>query len=184
MATRRISSHLFYFTVDDEGILAECFAGLDTDTFAIAYKVEDTDTEDVFVMTSETRDALDRAEVPYSVLAEEDGSKLALYHSPLSREELSDFEEPLKALALAYRAIAMYCVGVNGESDLGFDLSGGMRDYTYFTAPAGHTFIWRLFSHRDDALNFVEKLTIGDRTALNWAESIPMESKAELESFH
>jgi len=182
MPTRRLISRLFYFTIEDEGILAEAFAGLDSDTFAIAYKVEDTD--DVFVMTSETRDALDRADVPYNVLAEEDGTKIALYHTPLSREELSDFEEPLKALALAYRAIAMACVGVNGESDLGFDLSQGMRDYTYFTAPAGHTFIWRLFTHRYEARTFLDKLTIGDKNALKWAEAIPMESVAELQGFH
>ncbi|MCE2558343.1 MAG: hypothetical protein J4F98_06920 [Acidobacteria bacterium] len=182
MATRRMISRLYYFTIEDEGILAESFAGLDSETFAIAYKVEDTD--DVFVMTSETRDALDRADVPYNLLAEEDGSRVALYHSPLSREELSDFEEPLKALALAYRAIAMACVGVNGESDLGFDLSEGMRNYTYFTAPAGHTFIWRLFTHRDEARQFLDKLTIGDKNALEWAEAIPMESVLELKGFH
>ena len=64
----------------------------------------------------------------------------------------------------------MACVGVNGESDLGFDLSEGMRNYTYFTAPAGHTFIWRLFTHRDEARQFLDKLTIGDKNALEWAE--------------
>ena len=41
--------------------------------------------------------------------------------SELSKEELADHEDAIKALALAYRAIAAACVGVNGETDLGFD---------------------------------------------------------------
>src|SRR4029453_13599775 len=58
--------------------------------------------------------------------------------------------DAVKALALAYRAIALACVGVNGESNLGFDLSNGSRPYTYFTAPAGPPFIWRLFRAREE----------------------------------
>ncbi|HVS62766.1 MAG TPA: hypothetical protein VMT85_04580 [Thermoanaerobaculia bacterium] len=182
MTARRMMSRLFYFTIEDEGMLAEAFSSLDSDTFAIAYKVQGTD--DVFVTTAETKEALDRHDVPYNLLAEEDGSRVSLYHTQLSREELADYEEPLKALALAYRAIAMACVGVNGESDLGFDLSDGTTRYTYFTAPAGHTFIWRLFGQRDEAYTFLEKLTIGDRRALEWAEAIPLESSNELTSYH
>ena len=182
MAARRSISRLLYFTIEDEGMLAEAFANLKSDTYAIAYKVMETD--DVFVTTAETKDALDNADVPYNLLAEEDGSRLTLYHSPLSKEELADFEEPLKALALAYRAIAIACVGVNGESDLGFDLSDGTDRYTYFTAPAGHTFIWRIFRTREEARDFLDKLTISDKKALEWVDSIPLSDSSELVSYH
>jgi hypothetical protein len=182
MAARRSISRLLYFTIEDEGMLAEAFSNLKSDTYAIAYKVMETD--DVFVTTAETKDALDNADVPYNLLAEEDGSRLALYHSPLSREELADFEEPLKALALAYRAIAIACVGVNGESDLGFDLSDGTDRYTYFTAPAGHTFIWRIFRTREEARDFLDKLTISDKKAIEWVDAIPLDDSSELVSYH
>lgn len=175
-------SRLFYLTIEDEGMLAEAFSNLTSETFAIAYKVVGTD--DVFVTTAETRDALDRMDVPYNLLAEEDGSRLAIYHTPLSKEELVDYEESLKALVLAHRAIAMACVGVNGESDLGFDLSDGTKRYTYFTAPAGHTFIFRLFQERDEAHSFLDRLTIGDRRALEWAEGIPLDNSRELVTYH
>lgn len=182
MAARRMMNRLFYFTVEDESILAEAFSQLEKDVYAITYKV--TGTEDVFVTTSETKDAMDRNDIPYNLLAEEDGSRLAVYHSPLSREELGDYEDALKALALACRAIAVACVGVNGESNLGFDLSNGSKSYTYFTAPAGHTFIWRLFRERDEAVDFLERLTGGDRKAVEWAESLPLHSIKELKSYH
>ena len=182
MTPRRMMTRLFYFTIEDEGMLAEAFTNLTSEVRAIAYKVAETD--DVFITTSETKDALDRNDVPYNLLAHEDSSKIALFHSPLSREELADYEDPLRALALAYRAIALACVGVNGESDLGFDLSEGTKNYTYFTAPAGHTFIWRLFTERGEAYDFLDKLTIGDKKALEWAEGIPLESSQELASYH
>ncbi len=182
MSARRMMSRIYFITIEDEGMLAEAFANLESDTFAIAYKV--VGTEDVFVTTGETKEALDRHDVPYNLLAEEDAARIALYHSPLSREELGDYEDALKALALAYRGIALACVGVNGESDLGFDLSEGTQAYTYFTAPAGHTFIWRVFSERGEAYNFLDKLTIGEKKALEWAESIPLESSKELSSYH
>lgn len=182
MSRRRLMNRLFYFTIEDESMLAEAFADFDDQVFAITYKVGGTD--DVFVTTGETREAMDRYDVPYNLLAEEDGSRISVYHTPLSKEELSDFEEPVKALALAYRAIAVVCVGINGETDLGFDLSEGTKDYTYFTAPAGHTFIWRLFHKREDAAEFVDKLTLGDRNALSWAKSIPLASSDELVGFH
>lgn len=182
MAARRMMSRLYYFTIEDEGMLAEAFAQLEPDTYAITYKVAGTD--DVFVATAETKEALDRHDVPYNLLAEEDSSKIAIYHTPLSKEELADYEEPLKALALAYRAIAMACVGVNGESDLGFDLSEGPNVYTYFSAPAGHTFIWRLFHDRDEAQAFLDRLTIGDKKAIEWAESIPLNDSKELATYH
>ncbi len=182
MAQRRARNRLFYFTVEDESILAESFAQLEKDVYAITYKV--AGTEDVFVTTAETKDAMDRKDMPYNLLAEEDGTRIALYHSPLSREELSDFEDEVKALAVACRAIALACVGVNGETNLGFDLSNGAKNYTYFTAPAGHTFIWRLFRERDEAVDFLTKLTAGDKKAVEWAEAIPLGSSKELKSPH
>lgn len=182
MAARRLMNRLYYFTIEDESILAESFAQLEKETYAITYKV--TGTEDVFVTTAETKDALDRHDIPYNLLAEEDGAKIAVYHSPLSREELSEYEDAVKALALACRAIALACVGVNGESNLGFDLSNGAKSYTYFTAPAGHTFIWRLFHEREEAVNFLSKLTGGEKKAVEWAESIPLGSSKELKSYH
>ena len=182
MAARRTISRLFYFTIEDEGMLAEAFANLKSDVYAITYKVKGTD--DVFVTTSETRDALDRSDVPYNLLAEEDGSRVAIFHTPLSKEELGDYEEPLKALSLAHRAVAAACVAVNGESDLGFDLSEGPEKYTYFTAPAGHTFIFRLFETRDEAYDFLDRLTVGDKRALEWVESIPLTDASELVSYH
>jgi hypothetical protein len=182
MAQRRARNRLFYFTVEDESILAESFAQLEKDVYAITYKV--AGTEDVFVTTAETKDAMDRKDMPYNLLAEEDGTRIALYHSPLSREELSDFEDEVKALGVACRAIALACVGVNGETNLGFDLSNGAKNYTYFTAPAGHTFIWRLFRERDEAVDFLSKLTAGDKKAVEWAEAIPLASSKELKSPH
>ena len=110
---------------------------MEKEVYAVTYKV--VGTEDVFVTTSETKDALDRHDIPYNLLAEEDGARIAVFHSPLSREELAEYEEAIRALALAWRAIAVACVGVNGESNLGCDLTaGGATCYTYFTAPAGH----------------------------------------------
>ena len=182
MAARRLMNRLYYFTVEDESMLTETFAQLDKEVYAISYKV--SGTEDVFVTTSETKDAMDRHDIPYNLLAEEDGAKIAVYHSPLSREELADYEDAVKALALAYRAIAVACVGVNGESNLGFDLSNGAKAYTYFTAPAGHTFIWRLFREREEAVEFLTKLTAGEKKAIEWAESIPLSSVKELKSYH
>ncbi|HEX9670260.1 MAG TPA: hypothetical protein VGC93_12370 [Thermoanaerobaculia bacterium] len=182
MATRRSRNRLFYFTIEDESILAESFAQLDKDVYAITYKVHGT--EDVFVTTAETKDAMDRNDIPYNLLAEEDGTRISLFHSPLSREELADYEDEIKALALACRAIALACVGVNGEANLGFDLSNGSKHYTYFTAPAGHTFIWRLFRERDEAVDFLSKLTAGEKKAVEWAESIPLATSKELKSPH
>lgn len=182
MATRRHLNGLFYFTIEDESMLAEAFAEFDDDIFAITYKVDGTD--DVYVTTAETREALDRYDVPYNLLAEEDPARLAIYHTPLSREELGDYEDSIKALTLAYRAIASACVGINGEPDLGFDLTDSIRRYTYFTAPAGHTFIWRLFHDRGDAEQFLDRLTLSDRNAVAWAKSIPLASSEELVGFH
>ena len=177
---------LTYFTIEDESMLAEAFAELGDDVLCIAFKVDGT--EDVFVMTEDTRAALDRADVPYNLLAEEEGNRISIYHTPMSKEELSDFEDALKALALAYRAIGVACVGVNGDVNLGFDLigdtQGKRKPYTYFTAPAGHTFIWRLFHDRDEAVDFLDKLTLSDEIALEWARSLPLASSSELASFH
>lgn len=173
---------LYYFTIEDENILSEVFSDIDNQIFAVAYKVRGT--EDVFVMTAETKDALDRKDVHYNLLAEEEGSRISLLHSPLSAEELGEYGDSLKALALACRSIGMACVGVNGEANLGFDLSEGADDFTYFTAPAGHTFIWRLFGDRDEAVRFLNKLTMGDENAVEWARSMPLESTSELRTYH
>ncbi len=177
----RLNPRLTYFTVEDESLLAEVFPRFEDDVHAIAYKVEGTD--DVFVTTADTRDAMERHDVPFNVLAEEDGTKLGLHHTPLSREELADFEDGLRALALAYRAIGMVCVGVNGAAvlDLG---AGGVRNYTYFTAPAGHTFLWRLVRSRDEAREFVEAQWGEDATAMEWARGLPLDSAQELASYH
>ena len=182
MSPRRHLNSLFYFTIEDESMLAEAFADFDDDVFAVTYKVEGS--EDVYVMTAETREAMDRHDVPYNLLAEEDPSRISIYHTPLSKEELGDYEDAVKALTLAYRGIAAACVGINGETDLGFDLTDSIRNYTYFTAPAGHTFIWRLFHNRHDAEAFLDKLTLGDRNALGWAQAIPLETSDELVGFH
>ncbi len=182
MATRRLMNRLFYFTIEDESMLAEAFSDLDDSVFAITYKV--AGTEDVFVTTGETREALDRHDVAYNLLAEEDADRISVFHTPLSREELADHEDAVKALALAYRAIGAACVGVNGETDLGFDLSDGTKAYTYFTAPAGHTFIWRLFQNRNEAREFLSKLTLGDREAEAWVDALPLESSDELVGYH
>lgn len=182
MSTRKHLKQLAYFTIEDESMLAEAFADFDQDTFAITYKVNGTD--DVFVTTHETREAMDRSDVAYTLLAEEDPMRIALYHTPVSREELAEYEDAVKALGLAYRAIAMACVGINGEANLGFDLSDGTKSYTYFTVPAGHTFIWRLFHDRDEAIEFLTKLTLEDEDAIGWAEAIPLESSEELVGYH
>lgn len=181
MSARHLMNRLFYFTIEDESILAESFSKLDRDFYALAYKVEGT--EDVFVTTQETKEALDRTDVPYTPLAEEETSRIAVLHSDQSKEELADYEDSLKALAVAYRAVALVCVGRNGDKDLGFDLSDSIRKYTYFTAPAGHTYIWRVFTSRQETVDFVGKLTAGDKEALEWAESIPLESSGDLKSF-
>lgn len=182
MATRRMMNRLYYFTVEDEGILAEAFPKFETEAFCVAYKVMGTD--DVFVTTAETKDAMDRHDVAYNLLADEEGARIALLHSPQSKEELADFEDALKALALAHRAIACVCVGVNGDKDLGLAESQGAKDYTYFTAPAGHTFIWRLFAERDEAVQFLKQRAAGDRKILEWAEAMPLVSAKELKSYH
>ncbi|MGB5999744.1 MAG: hypothetical protein WBI00_04625, partial [Thermoanaerobaculia bacterium] len=79
MTARRLMNSLFYFTIEDESMLAEAFAQLDKDVFAITYKVAGTD--DVFVTTAETREAMDRHDVPYNLLAEEDAGQVAVYHT-------------------------------------------------------------------------------------------------------
>jgi hypothetical protein len=165
---------LYYFTVEDEGILAEAFPKFETEAFCVAYKV--MGTEDVFVTTAETKDAMDRHDVAYNLLADEEGARIALLHSPQSKEELADFEDALKALALAHRAIACVCVGVNGDKDLGLAESQGAKDYTYFTAPAGHTFIWRP-AERDEAVQF-KRRAAGDRGS-QWAEHHDLGQRAE-----
>jgi len=182
MSSRRSVNRLYYFTTEDESILAENFPRIEESVFAVTYKVKGTD--DVFITTAETREAMERHDISHNILAEEDGAKIALFHSPLSKEELIDFEDALKALTLAHRAIAMACVGVNGEGNLGFDLSKGTQQFTYFTAPAGHTFIWRLFTEREEAHNFLAKLTMNDKKALDWVEAMPLDNAADLKGFH
>ena len=177
---RRINNHLYYFTVEDESLLGETFPRFEDDTYAIAFKVIGTD--DVFVTTAETREAMERHDVPYNQLAQEDGIKISLLHNALSQEELADYEEHLKALALAYRAIAMACVGVNGSARP--DFSEGVEKYSYFTAPAGHTFIWRLFTDKADVDAYVAKHHPDDPEATEWADTMPLTSSEELASYH
>ncbi|MEO7795392.1 MAG: hypothetical protein ABIV06_11530, partial [Thermoanaerobaculia bacterium] len=110
--------------------------------------------------------------------------KIALLHTPQSKEELADHEDALKSLILAHRSIAAACVGVNGDADLGIALSQGAQDFTYFTAPAGHTFIFRLFTDRKEAVQFMKKRTGGDKKSVEWAESIPLATSKELQSYH
>jgi len=178
---RRLNTHLYYFTVEDESLLGEVFPKFPDDTYAIAYKVNGA--EDVFVTTAETKDAMDRHDVPYNHLAEEDGIRLSVHHSQLSSEELGDFEDPLKALALANRAIGMVCVGVNGSSTKP-DFSDGVEHYSYFTAPAGHTFLWRLFTERDEAIEYVAQRFADDEAAVEWAATLPLTSASELVTYH
>ncbi len=182
MSARRTLNRLYYFTTEDESILAESFPRIEETVFAVTYKVKGTD--DVFITTEETREAMERHDIAHNVLADEDSSRISLFHSPLSKEELSDFEDALKALTLAHKAIGMACVGVNGEGNLGFDLSEGTHQFTYFTAPAGHTFIWRLFTSRDEAHNFMAKLTMNDKRALEWVEGMPLDTSADLKGYH
>jgi hypothetical protein len=182
MTARRLLHRLFYFTIEDETILAEAFSAFEEQFYAIAYKV--AGSEDVFVTTTETKEAMDRYDVPYNLLGEEDASRVAIYHSPQSREELGDYENALKALALAYRAIGLVCMGVNGEVELGGELAKAARSFTYFTAPAGHTFIWRLVRERREAMDFLDRRTAGDRKAVEWAKSLPLGSSEELAGYH
>lgn len=175
----RLDNRLYYFTVEDESVLGETFPRFGDDTYAIAYKVIETD--DVFVTTAETKDAMERHDVPYNGLAEEDGIRVSVFHSELSREELSDYEDALRALALAHRAIALLCVGVNGEPH---DFGDGIEHYTYFNAPAGHVFVWRLFANREEASAYVEQRLPDDQAAGEWARSLPIESNEELVSYH
>ena len=177
---RRLDNRLYYFTVEDESLLAEAFPRIEEEAYAIAYKVRGTD--DVFVTTSETKEVMDRHDVPFNCLAEEDGNRISVFHSVLSLEELSDYEDALKALALAYRAIGLACVGVNGSAQL--DLADGGKSYTYFTAPAGHTFLWRMFFDRKTALSYVDEHYSDDEGAREWAEGLALESNEELVGYH
>jgi len=177
---RRLDNRLYYFTVEDESLLAETFPKFEDETYAIAYKVSGTD--DVFVTTAETKDAMDRHDVPFNCLAEEDGIKISLHHTSTSREELNDYEDALKALALAYRAVGLVCVGVNGSANV--DLREGAKSYTYFTAPAGHTYLWRMVFNRDEAVGYVEEHLPGDHAAHEWAQTLPLDSSEELVSYH
>jgi hypothetical protein len=182
MSSRRGLSRLYYFTVEDEGILAEAFPKFEQETYGIAYKVVDTD--DVFVTTGETKEAMDRHDVPYNLLAEEEAGRIAIYHSIQSKEELSDFDDPLRALVLAHRGIAAICVGVNGDPAIGPLIAASPSDYSYFTAPAGHTFLWRILPDRKSVVGFVKRHLGADKKALEWAESVPLASARELKSYH
>ncbi|RMH23392.1 MAG: hypothetical protein D6696_00675 [Acidobacteria bacterium] len=177
---RRLNHRLYYFTVEDESLLAEAFPRIEDDIYAIAYKVKGT--EDVFVTTAETKEAMDRYDVPYNCLAEEDGSQIGIHHNALSREELADFEDAIKALTLACRAVGATCIGVNGDAKI--DLSDGVEHFSYFTAPAGHTFLWRLFGARKEAIDYFKKRHPEDQEALEWAEGLALTSAEELKSYH
>lgn len=176
----RLDNRLYYFTVEDESLLAETFPRFGDETYAIAYKVMGTD--DVFVTTAETKDAMERHDLPYNCLAEEDGIRVAIFHNDLSREELGDYEDALRALALAYRAIGLFCVGINANDRP--DFSDGVERYTYFSAPAGHTFLWRFFTSRSEAVAYMENRYAHMPSAVEWARSLPLGSSEELVSYH
>lgn len=110
---------------------------------------------------------------------------IVLHHTPLSREELAEYEDAVKALTVASRSVAAACVGVNGDKDLGLDVGiGGVRRFSYFTAPAGHTFIFRLFRDRQEAIDFLAEFAADDFEAQEWAHAIPLASADELTSYH
>lgn len=178
--SRRLLNRLFYFTVEDEGILAEAFPKFESEVFCIAYKVVGTD--DVFVTTSETKEAMERHDVPYNLLAEEEAGRIALLHTVQSKEELGDYDDALRALVLAHRAIGAACVGVNGDPETAPLVLAEPERFTYFTAPAGHTFLWRLVEDRREAVAFEKKR--GDKKGVEWAEGLPLASARELKSYH
>jgi hypothetical protein len=180
MTTRRLLHRLYYFTVEDEGLLAEAFPKLDQEGYCVAYKVADTD--DVFVTTAETKEALERIDFNLTILGEEDPSRIGLLLTAGSREELAEYEDALRALVLASRAIGAACVGVSPDTDLGFEYSRP-EDYTYFTVPGGHTYILRLFFDRRDAVKFLKAFRGGDPRAVEWASTLPLASSKELKSF-
>ena len=182
MSSRRLLNRLYYFTVEDEGILNEAFPKFETKAFCIAYKLVDTD--DVFVTTAETKELMDRHDLPYNLLAEEEAGKIALLHSVQSKEELADYDDSIKALVLAHRGIGAICVGVNGEPGISELVAESPGDFSYFTAPAGHTFLWRLVPDRRTAKALVKKLLPGDKKAVEWAESLPLASARELKTYH
>ncbi|HLF57912.1 MAG TPA: hypothetical protein VI942_13820 [Thermoanaerobaculia bacterium] len=182
MSSRRLLNRLYYFTVEDEGILNEAFPKFETKAFCIAYKLVDTD--DVFVTTAETKEMMDRHDLPYNLLAEEEAGKIALLHSVQSKEELADYDDSIKALVLAHRGIGAICVGVNGEPGISELVAESPGDFSYFTAPAGHTFLWRLVPDRRTAKALVKKLLPGDKKAVEWAESLPLASARELKTYH
>ena len=96
--TAKVLRPLYYFTVEDESILAEAFDKLDEGTYAITFKVKGT--EDVFVTTSGTREAMDLHDIAYNLLAEEESSKIGLFHSPASLEELGEHQDGVRALVV------------------------------------------------------------------------------------
>jgi len=180
--SRRLLNRLYYFTVEDEGLLGEAFPKFESQGFYIAYKVVETD--DVFVTTAETKEAMDRQDLQYNLLAEEETARIALHHLPQSKEELGDFDDSIKALVVAHRGIAAACVGVNGDPAIGELVAGDPEGYSYFTAPAGHTFLWRIFPDRKSAIAFSKKIWPHDKKALDWAQAIPLASSRELKSYH
>lgn len=180
--SRRLLNRLYYFTVEDEGLLGEVFPKFDSEGFFIAYKVIETD--DVFVTTAETKEAMDRQDLQYNLLAEEETARISLLHTAQSKEELNDFEDSIKALVVAHRGIAAVCIGVNGDPAIAELVAADPDGYSYFTAPAGHTFLWRLLPDRRSAVRFVKKLWPDDKKALEWAQSIPLVSARELKSYH
>ncbi len=179
---RNLNTRLTYFTVEDEGILAEAFSEFEKEVFAITYKV--TGTEDVFVTTKRDQGGdgpARRALQPARRRGRREDPALPLAAVARGTGRL---EDAVKALALANRAIALACVGVNGETNLGFDLSNGPKNYTYFTAPAGHTFIMRLFFDRKEAVKFLEKLTMRRHQGGRVGEVDSARRASELKSYH
>ena len=139
MSRRRLMNRLSYFTIEDESMLAEAFAEFDEDIFAVTYKVDGS--EDVFVTTAETREAMDRNDVAYNLLAEEDSNKIAVYHTILSKEELADYEDAIKALALAYKSVAIACIGGLGFPSADHDRQIQQREGSWCESVHGLFFL-------------------------------------------
>jgi hypothetical protein len=64
------------------------------------------------------------------------------------------------------------------------DFSDGIQKYTYFSAPAGHTFLWRLFTSREEAAEYVTERYSDFQPAVDWARGLPLTTYEELTSYH
>ena len=184
MASRRLLNRLYYFTVEDEGILAEAFPKFETEAFCITYKVVGHGRR----LRHHGRDQggdgpARRALQPARRGGVGRGSRCSTRAQ--SKEELGEYEDALKALVLAHRAIAVACVGVNGDPDLGCPLAAERAGlHLLHRAGRAHLHLAPVRPTASEAVAFLKKRTAGDKKALEWAESIPLSSARELKSYH